>query len=252
MPGLILHTSNRLEILADGLARVMRQPLRSPLEPETVVVQSQGMARWLALELAQRHGIWANGAFPFPNTFCRQVFQAVIPGADAESPFTREVMVWKIMNLLPQLVVERGFEEVRRYLGDQDDGRKRFQLAARLAHLFDQYLIHRPEWLTRWESGHDPHWQARLWREVAAGARQKHLPAQFVEFAQCVARPQPGRAVLPERVSVFGVAALPQFHLAVLATLALRCEVHCFLLQPSRDYWGLVASPREQQRILRR
>ncbi len=252
MPGLILHTSNRLEILADGLARVLRQPLRSPLEPETVVVQSQGMARWLALELAQSHGIWANGAFPFPNAFCRQVFQALVPGAEAESPFTREVMVWKIMGRLPKLAAEPGFEEVRHYLGDQDDGRKRFQLAARLAHLFDQYLIHRPEWLTRWESGHDPHWQARLWRELAADATQKHLPAQFVKFAQRVARLPPGQAVLPERVSVFGVAALPPFHLAVLATLARRCEVHCFLLQPSPEYWGLVAGPREQQRILRR
>ena len=68
-----LHTSNRLETLAERLAEALQQPLRSPLQPELVVVQSQGMARWLKLELAGRHGICANYSFPFPKVFCAQV-----------------------------------------------------------------------------------------------------------------------------------------------------------------------------------
>ncbi len=71
-----LHTSNRLEALARRLAEVTRQPLRSPLQAELVVVQSQGMARWLKLELAGQQGICANYSFPFPKGFCAQV-----PGA---------------------------------------------------------------------------------------------------------------------------------------------------------------------------
>jgi len=45
--GLILHTSNRLERLADRLAELIADPLRSPLLPEIVIVQSDGMRRWL-------------------------------------------------------------------------------------------------------------------------------------------------------------------------------------------------------------
>ena len=46
-PGLTLHTSNRLERLADQLAEILADPLSSPLLPEIVVVQSNGMRRWL-------------------------------------------------------------------------------------------------------------------------------------------------------------------------------------------------------------
>jgi exonuclease V gamma subunit len=67
--------SNRAERLADGLA----EPLGDPLGPEQVVVQSQGMARWLSLALAERLGVCANVAFPLPAAFIWEVFRAVLP-----------------------------------------------------------------------------------------------------------------------------------------------------------------------------
>ena len=55
MAGLYVHRSNRLEALAGQLAAIMRDPLRSVLQPEIVMVQSLGMRRWLSLELARLH-----------------------------------------------------------------------------------------------------------------------------------------------------------------------------------------------------
>ena len=80
-----LHTSNRLEMLVERLAEVVQTPLRSPLQPELVMVQSQGMARWLKLELAARHGICANYSFPFPKAFCAEVLTANAAGAPTSS-----------------------------------------------------------------------------------------------------------------------------------------------------------------------
>ena len=60
--GLILHTSNRLEALAEALAGGLEASAAGPLEPEFVIVQSQGMARWLQLQLAARIGLCANAA----------------------------------------------------------------------------------------------------------------------------------------------------------------------------------------------
>ena len=45
------------------------------------------------------------------------------------------------------------FAMLRHYLHDDNDKRKLFQLASRTADLYDQYLVYRPEWLTRWEAG---------------------------------------------------------------------------------------------------
>ena len=44
-----VYHSNRLEVLADQLAAVVRQPTDSPFSPETIVVQSLVMARRLSL-----------------------------------------------------------------------------------------------------------------------------------------------------------------------------------------------------------
>ena len=65
MSGLRIYTSNRMEILAEHLAQIVRTPLASVLTPETIVVQSQGMERWISMELARLNGISANCFFPF-------------------------------------------------------------------------------------------------------------------------------------------------------------------------------------------
>ena len=73
MPGLTIHTSNRLEILADELAQSLRIPLAEPFAREVIVVQSGGMARWLTHEIARRTGIAMNLECPFPRAFVERV-----------------------------------------------------------------------------------------------------------------------------------------------------------------------------------
>ena len=82
--GLHLHTSNRLEVSAAELAGIIARPSASIFEPETVVVQSVGMGRWLA-RLAEAHGICANVRFPFPQRLVSEVFAAA-PAGRAEWP----------------------------------------------------------------------------------------------------------------------------------------------------------------------
>ena len=180
MSGLKLFTSNRLEILADQLAEVLAVPLASPLAAEVIIVQSRVMECWLSLEIARLQGICANIRFPFPKAFVEESFVAVLGGATVAETFTPDVMTWKVMKLLPSFLDHPGFEQIRRYLkrktsplsvlagendadsqsGDAEDGLpvavnalKRFQLAERIARLFDQYLIFRPEMMTTWEKG---------------------------------------------------------------------------------------------------
>jgi exodeoxyribonuclease V gamma subunit len=52
MPNLNIYLSNRLEILVEQLAQIIRTPLSSPLIPEIILIQSRGMERWISLELA--------------------------------------------------------------------------------------------------------------------------------------------------------------------------------------------------------
>ena len=111
MPGLNLHTSNRLEALFEDLAAVVRKPLPSVLQAEIIVVQSIGMGRWLALELAKPGDLRQCGV-PVPRRFLSDVFRLAMPELPESEDFDRQAMTWRLMHLLPQMNGRPEFEAV--------------------------------------------------------------------------------------------------------------------------------------------
>lgn len=248
MAGIKLFTSNRMEILARALAEVLRTPLSSPLEKEIILVQSRGMERWISMELARYHGVAANYAFPFPNAFVRDMFRRIAPETPERSPFDPDILTWRIMKRLPDLIHRPGFEGLGTYLGQKGAILKRLQLSGRIADLFDQYLLFRPEMVGRWEQGHGTHWQAVLWRELVHGHEGRHRAALARIFHGTMGTSKLGPEDFPERVAVFGISALPVFHMKVLSTLSRFSEVNLFLMNPCREYWGDILSGWEIKR----
>jgi len=246
--GLQWITSNRLEALSERLAAAVRTGLRDPLTPELVVVQSLGMARWLQLELARQNGICARIQFPFPKAFLHQICTLVVPEAATDHRFEVESMTWRIWSRLALDDPDPALAEPRRYAGD--DPRRRFQLSTRLATLFDQYLVYRPDLINRWDAGEDESWQPALWRALSGGPEAWPESRLLTTAAKRLVRetfPE-----LPQRVAVFGISALPPVYLELLAALAESTEVTLYQLQACREYWGDTVSSREEQRTLRR
>lgn len=243
MPQLKLYTGNRLEILADSLAQFLSKPLPSPLMREVIVVQSTGMERWVAMRLAEIHGVCANCVFPFPNAIITKAFEAFLPGLTIDRRFEPGVLTWRIMGHLQRLADRPSCAEIGHYLGEGDE-LKRFQLAARIADTFDQYTVFRPELLMKWEEGEESHWQAELWRELSAGGGL-HRARLRRELANASQRPAAG---LPLRLSVFGIPALPPMHLEVFHKLSQAIDVALFCMNPCRQYWGDICTPRELSR----
>ncbi|MFA5183024.1 MAG: exodeoxyribonuclease V subunit gamma [Syntrophales bacterium] len=250
MAGLKLYTSNRMEALSASLAELLRdEPLGDPLEAEIVIVQSRGMERWLSLELARRRGICANIRFPFPIHFVYDVFRHTLGNLPEASPYDPAVLTWKIMHLLPRSMDGEAFQSLRYYLGSGGMNLRSYQLSARIAGVFNQYLLFRPEMIRKWERGEEDHWQALLWRDLAQSMESPHLAALQEDFFQALRERTPAWPDMPRRISVFGVSALPPFHLKILAALAPAMEVNLFLMNPSREYWHDIVSDREMTRI---
>ena len=260
MPDLTLYTSNRLELLASKLADVLRDPL-DPMRPETVLVQSGGMQRWVSMQLARSHGVCAGVEFPFPVAFAYALCRTVLNDVPREYPLSQERMLWGIVRLLPGLTGEPEFAPLSRYLRE-DSELKSVQLAERIAFHFDQYLIFRPEWSARWErrepSGNfrlpgdlaSEAWQAVLWRHLVRDMAGEH---RATLLKRAIARLGQGDSPpdLPPRVCVFGIPTLPPVYLDLLAALAGHVPVHLFLLSPCRQYWGDLRTRREQRRDYR-
>lgn len=248
-----VHRSNRAEVLVEVLAEVVAPRLPDPMARECIVVQGRGMERWLSMELAQRMGVWANPDFPFPrHLILRTLTDLLDLGDRPQPPFEPEVMMWSVADLLMRHVNRPEFSSIRTYLAGDERGVRRVQLAERIARIFDQYVVYRPEMVLGWERGSETHWQAVLWRALVERHGSTHMAAQARTFLETLggATPQFGKA--PTRLSVFGVSTLAPLYLKMLAALSRHVELHLFLLSPSAEYWADIRSRREVLRTLAR
>ncbi len=244
---LTLHTSNRLESLADALAATLRDAPLPPLTSERVIVQSLGLRRWLSFQLAERLGVAMNVAFPFPAELIEDAFTTLLPSTPPAARFRREVLPWRVHAVLPGLLAEENFAHLAHYTGT--DARKLWQLASQLAAVLDRYVAYRPEMLRRWDAGNvaeGEEWQARLWHTVADS--QPHPAALADKLRQCA---HPGFAEKFPRLCIFGISTLPPFYLALLGHLATLTDLHLFLLAPTQEYWGDLRDEKEKARLRR-
>ncbi|ANN65155.1 exodeoxyribonuclease V subunit gamma [Bordetella bronchialis] len=276
-PGLIVIHSNLSESLRDVLVGWMRGHPLGPLEREVVLVQSSGIAQWLKLALAAdpRPGAAGGGAgiaaafeFLLPSRFLWRAYRAVLGAAAVPevSPFDKPRLMWRLLRLLPEVMEQPVYAPLRRFLRDDADCRKRYQLAERLADVFDQYQVYRADWLAAWAAGRDTlprdggaelplppsqRWQAALWRAVLDDVKEMAAPigaapssdgraavhAAFLRRAADL----PDDAVLPglpRRLIVFGISTLPRQSLEVLAVLSRWTQVLMCVNNPCEHYWA--------------
>ncbi len=248
MPGFNLYLSNHSEVLVDQLAHVVGEPPLPPFETEVIVVQSQGMERWLTQQLSKKLGIWANGGFPFPNLMVQQIFQAALKENIPDPSSSSELMAWRLQRVLPACVDRPEFENLKNYLGTEKRDLKSAQLCRQIADTFDQYTLYRPEMILRWEEGQESHWQAQLWRKLVAEGQTAHRADIRRRFFKALQERKCDLSELPRRISIFGIPALPRFHLDVFVAISRLVDVHLFLMNPSQEFWADIVSEKELAR----
>lgn len=283
LPGLMLVHGNRPETLRDLLVTWMKRYPLGPLENEVILVQSNGIAQWLKLALAADPepgegggcGIAAALDISLPSRFLWRAYRAVLGHAAVPeiSPFDKSRVVWRLMRLLPERLAAPEYAPLRRFLEDDADLRKRFQLAERLADLLDQYQVYRADWLEAWQSGEDTlikahgdrlplpdeqRWQPSLWRsllaDVAALEGQPGLGGHdgraavheaFLARASTWPEAAPPPSGLPRRLLVFGISSLPRQSLEVLAMLGRWVQVLMCVPNPCEHFWADIVADRE-------
>ena len=264
-----IYYSNLLETQKDILIHLMDiDPLRDPLAEEIILVQSPGMAQWLQWQIAEKKGIASNLRFPMPASFIWQQYTQNLSHVEQDNAFNKAYMTWRLMGLIPTYLEEPAFEPLRLYLqqSGKSEQQKRYQLASKIADLFDQYLVYRSDWIKLWEEGQDEqvlhqfnseriqsnnklleqiqqhsHWQGILWRALVENTKQDnplacHRADLQQQYLNLLATTLPQH--LPKRIFVFGISALPQNYLTILQGISEYCDVHLFFTNGCREYWG--------------
>lgn len=243
---------------------VRLNPLDNPFEQEQILVQSPGMSQWLKIELAKEFGVAANLAFPLPATFIWDMFTQILTDVPQRSAFNKEAMTWKLMQILPTLLDKVEFAPLKHYLQHDEDRSKLYQLAEKIADIFDGYLVYRPEWITRWELGQDVvelqnehNWQPILWQAlyrhtVTLGQSPYHRANLYQDFIDKLKTKTGDFEQLPSRLFVFGITSLPPRYMDALKAIGEHIDVHLMFTNPCRYYWGEVRDRKYLARIAAR
>ncbi|VVM82092.1 RecBCD enzyme subunit RecC [Pseudomonas fluorescens] len=272
--GFMVVHGNRLDELRSLVVSWMRRYPLAPLENEIALVQSNGIAQWLKLALAEDPeeddtggcGIAAAIDVQLPGSFMWQLYRMVLGRNEipVKSLLDKAPLTWRLMRLLPQLINQPHFEPLQRFLTNDTDLRKRYQLAERLADLFDQYQVYRADWLEDWADGRHQLrsvrgeakpltpancWQAELWRALLLDVGEQGMAQsragvhqRFIERINSLDVAPDG---LPSRVIVFGISSLPAQALEALAGLARFSQVLLCVHNPCRHHWADIVADKD-------
>jgi exodeoxyribonuclease V gamma subunit len=244
-----LSYSNRSEPLLDALAENVAATQATLYDPVYLIVPNGHVEGYLKQGLARRRGIAAHVRTRFLRAFLREIAQASAPGLRVVD---REAIEGELLALFhdPRRLALAELAPVRSYL-EPDDGdrhaldRRRAQLAAQLADLFDEYSYSRPDMLAAWRKGaliagwDEPmqRWQRELWLALfgrggtLAGDATAALP-DFFERTPAHDLKVPGAAA-----HVFGISFVARLYRSIFASLARATSLFVYTLNPCRELW---------------
>ena len=249
-----------MENLLAIFSKIQQVSPLSLFDAEAIIVQNAGMQHWLNTSLAQSNKITMNIGYALPAQFLWRLVRTVASEevVPEQSPYSREVLTWRIYQLLASELVlsDSDFTVANRYwqseTKENQQQLKRYQLAQKLADLFEQYLVYRPEWIASWCHGQyqvdeelldveDALWQGKLWQLLHQ--QQPYNPVELIEHA--IANLADNAHLLPKRISLFAINAMAPIWLNLLDKISEVTEVHFYHLNPCADYWGDIQTEKQ-------
>jgi len=272
-----LYFSNQLDELAEKFARILTDEVRGKadiFEPPVVIVPSANLAKWLQLFLSGKNSILMNVEFRFLESGLWEMLAALDSGESKPDRMDKEQLEIFLLYILQNLDrSDIDFLPVAKYLfgeGEEDkerpqDAARIWQLSERLAHLFKEYEFHRTDMIRKWSAPETVtegmercqqklYLRLKLLREDLAGRTGKRL-LSVMEYADCVLsnnRPDEAEAANLKNIHFFGLSQISNFHLTLIGRLQACYAIHIYTMNPSREFWEDLRTPREKRWIRRR
>jgi exodeoxyribonuclease V gamma subunit len=241
---LLAHFSNQLEALFDALCQQLAAAPAGPFDDEVLIVPSAALQRWLTWRVAEQRGIAAQLDFHY---LAPWLMQQLRQGGEPE-PLDAAAWPWRVYELLAHPRLLREHPRLAHSLGDPaapTAERLRWERAVAIAARLEGLGLERPDWLAAWRERRlllahpDEAWMAALWRAVGDDSADR-LARQLPRL-----RSAPGG----RPVHLFAPARLAPLHLQALAALGDARDIHLYVLNPCREYWFDLLSPRRLARL---
>ena len=194
---------------------------------------------------------------PTSRTGCGSRPRSLLPELPEAARFDTDVFAWRILAAFEDTAWYSRQPRLAAWLGSAD-AVMRHELARRVAGLFEQYLVYRPEWLEAWfrdetialpggaDAAPDQAWQAALWRRLAheTASDGRHPILALLALLDARGISLAGGDRLPASAHVFCLPTMPPVHLELLQRLGRHVELHVYALNPCQEYWFDVVDAR--------
>ena len=242
-----LQVSNSLSQLAKRLFADLRQENTTVFQPNYIITQTEGMNNWLKLQMASEMGIAANYRFLKPNDLVQQVYRLL---SNQYTPtLSADNQSWILYKLLAEKEFVNKFSDISDYYNSQNADKeiKRMALAEKVADLFDQYQIYRPEMIREWNnsnldqiSAND--WQKYLWVKCKILFGQEFLDKTLIgdEISTALKNPDNQRKLKENMpaVHLFGLSITTDYHLELFYQIAQYVDISFHIINPAPAvYW---------------
>jgi len=235
------------DLLQQFLTNFAEKQPTDPFEPAFIVVQTEGMKKWLSLKIAEHFAVSANIKFFTPNSILDWASRMLIEMPVAAD---KKYLTWSIFSTLPSLINDSNFAPVNRYLLADKNGVRLYQLSEKIADILDQYQVYRPHMMKEWESGNyvdqdniplknDYIWQAILWQSLSddtkinrANSLIKLSNMDFKSLSNTSGNNQ------KKAIPLFGISVLPPIYIRILEKLGEMFDIKMFVQSPTREYFG--------------
>lgn len=249
---LYLHMSNQVETLVAELIRTLEAQRESGavdvLTPTRLIVPNLQVETFLKFSLARRTGIAANLQCQFLRNFLASLLPETLEPVRLLDRTTLQSLILSVLGR-DEVRGDPAMQSVRDYLdaagthADDIDVR-RFQLAAQLARVFQEYSLTRPEMIHAWEQGETvcrglsaatETWQRAIWLALfAPGGKRDRLAAasdmRWIHVAEFGGSTPWDPETLPPQVHMFGLSYVARAFHQIFARLAQDTEMYLYTL----------------------
>ena len=232
-----IYKSNKLENFLPEVCKIIKRLAENaPLKKKSIIVQSDGMARWLTLKAATDAGVFANFEFVSPDGFLRNFAEKYF-GITPDSVYNKKNAEWALYSLLKN--GKSG--AIGKYIGENEA--RAFRLSRTLADMIEQYFVYRPNMMKCWFEGKtmtsdpDESWQFGIFRELAD--KESAGIHGFAQIFNAKCKNAPKNADYPAELILFGISIMNKYQLDMFRQLSRLFPVHIFSFSPSQAYFSV-------------
>ncbi len=250
----ILYQSNCLYILKKYILSVIKKEKINNIffSKIFILVPNKNVALNLKIFFSKKLGICANFKFLLIGEFILKFCKKIIPDISENYFFHKDNFVWIIFKILPKLINLDEFLFIKKYLKDDYNYKKLFNLSIKLSNIYDEYLMYRIDWLYEWENYRyirninnfiHQKWQSILWRKIKKFFINNfsYKWNKFNIYYKIINLLNKKKFNLPKNIItsiyIYNISFIPLIYLNILYSISNYKNIYYFLFNPSYKFW---------------